>query len=49
MRRKQLTLKGAATDESLASEVWTISEAQAGIDPATSAVAVASARRRNDD
>jgi hypothetical protein len=47
MRRKQLPLKGAAADDSLASEIWTISEAQAGIDPATSAVAAVSTRGRN--
>lgn len=39
MRRKQLTLKGAATDAGLAGEVWSISERQAGIDPARSTVA----------
>jgi NAD(P)-dependent dehydrogenase (short-subunit alcohol dehydrogenase family) len=39
MRRKQLRLKGAATDASLAAEVWSISERQAGIDPARSTVA----------
>jgi NAD(P)-dependent dehydrogenase (short-subunit alcohol dehydrogenase family) len=39
MRRKQLTLKGAATDAKLASRVWSISEQQTGIDPARSTVA----------
>jgi NAD(P)-dependent dehydrogenase (short-subunit alcohol dehydrogenase family) len=48
MRGKRLTLKGAATDESLAREIWTISERQAGIDPARSAVAAVSARSRDD-
>jgi NAD(P)-dependent dehydrogenase (short-subunit alcohol dehydrogenase family) len=47
MRRKQLPLKGAAADDSLANEIWTISEAQAGIDPTTSAVAVVSTGGRN--
>jgi hypothetical protein len=39
MRGKELTLKGAATDAALAAEVWSISEQQAGIDPARSTVA----------
>ena len=39
MRRKQLPLKGAATDSMLAAELWSISEQQAGIDGAQSAVA----------
>jgi NAD(P)-dependent dehydrogenase (short-subunit alcohol dehydrogenase family) len=39
MRRKQLSLKGAATDARLAAEVWSISEQQAGIDPTRSTVA----------
>lgn len=39
MRRKHLTLKGAATDAELAAEVWSISEEQTGIDPTRSAVA----------
>ena len=48
MRRKQLKLKGAAVDESLAGEIWMISESQAGIDPGQSAVAGVSKRSRND-
>jgi NAD(P)-dependent dehydrogenase (short-subunit alcohol dehydrogenase family) len=48
MRRKQLVLKGAAADESLAGEIWRISESQSGIDPERSAVAVVSKRSRND-
>jgi NAD(P)-dependent dehydrogenase (short-subunit alcohol dehydrogenase family) len=47
MRRKQLKMKGAAADESLAGVIWTISERQAGIDPEQSAVAVLSKRGRN--
>jgi retinol dehydrogenase 12 len=43
MRRKQLSLKGAAHDQSLAARVWTISEQQTGIDPARSAVAAVAA------
>jgi len=43
MRGKQLSLKGAANDQSLAAQVWSISEQQTGIDPARSAVAAASA------
>ena len=46
MRAKQLPLKGAAKDESLAAQIWRISEQQTGIDPAHSAVAAASGRRR---
>jgi hypothetical protein len=42
MRRKQLKLKGAATDPASAAKVWSISEQQAGIDPARSAVAAVS-------
>jgi NAD(P)-dependent dehydrogenase (short-subunit alcohol dehydrogenase family) len=42
MRGKQLTLKGAATDPSLAAQIWRISEQQTGIDPARSAVAAVS-------
>jgi retinol dehydrogenase 12 len=42
MRGKQLALKGAATDPSLAAQIWTISEQQTGIDPARSAVAAVS-------
>jgi len=41
MRRKQLSLKGAAKDPSLAARVWSISEQQTGVDPARSAVAAA--------
>jgi hypothetical protein len=47
MRRKQLKLKGAAVDDSLAGVIWTISERQAGLDPEQSAVAVLSKRGRN--
>jgi retinol dehydrogenase 12 len=43
MGGKQLALKGAATDPSLAAQVWSISEQQTGIDPARSAVAAVSA------
>jgi NAD(P)-dependent dehydrogenase (short-subunit alcohol dehydrogenase family) len=43
MRRKQLSLKGAANDPSLAARVWSISEQQTGVDPARSAVAAVSA------
>ena len=43
MRGKQLSLKGAANDQSLAAQVWSISEQQTGIDPARSAVAAVSA------
>jgi NAD(P)-dependent dehydrogenase (short-subunit alcohol dehydrogenase family) len=43
MGRKQLSLKGAATDPSLAAEIWKISEQQTGVDPARSAVAAVSA------
>ena len=43
MRGKQLSLKGAATDRSLAARVWRISEQQTGVDPARSAVAAVSA------
>jgi NAD(P)-dependent dehydrogenase (short-subunit alcohol dehydrogenase family) len=46
MRRKQLSLKGAAHDQSLAARVWTISEQQTGVDPARSAVAAVSAAGR---
>jgi retinol dehydrogenase-12 len=48
MRGKQLPLKGAAKDRSLAARVWTISEQQTGIDPAHSAVAAISAAGRPD-
>jgi predicted transcriptional regulator len=47
MRRKQLTLKGAAADDALAGQIWTVSEMQAGIDPEHSAVAAVSKRRAN--
>jgi NAD(P)-dependent dehydrogenase (short-subunit alcohol dehydrogenase family) len=43
MRGKQLSLKGAATDRSLAAQVWSISERQTGVHPARSAVATVSA------
>jgi len=43
MRQKQLSLKGAAKDPSLAARVWTISEQQTGVDPAHSAVAAVAA------
>jgi NAD(P)-dependent dehydrogenase (short-subunit alcohol dehydrogenase family) len=39
MNCKRLTLKGAATDSTLAARLWAISEKQTGIDPARSAVA----------
>ena len=39
MAGKKHSLKGAATDPSLAAEIWKISEQQTGIDPADSAVA----------
>jgi len=41
MRGKQLSLKGAATDRSLAARVRRISEQQTGLDPASSAVSAA--------
>jgi retinol dehydrogenase 12 len=41
LHRKQLSLKGAAKDRSLAARVWGIGEKQTGIDPSHSAVAVA--------
>ena len=41
MRGKQLSLKGAATDQSLAAQVWSIGEQQTGVDRARSAVAAA--------
>jgi NAD(P)-dependent dehydrogenase (short-subunit alcohol dehydrogenase family) len=41
LRRKQLSLKGAAHDQSLAARVWSISEQQTGVDPARSAVGAA--------
>ena len=43
MHEKQLSLKGAANDQSLAAQVWSISETQTGIDPARSSVKAASA------
>ena len=49
MRRKKLTLKGAAADAALAEKVWTISETQAGIDPQSSSVAAVAARSRSND
>jgi retinol dehydrogenase 12 len=48
MRGKQLSLKGAAKDQSLAARVWSISEQQTGVDPARSAVAALSAAARSD-
>jgi NAD(P)-dependent dehydrogenase (short-subunit alcohol dehydrogenase family) len=48
MRRRQLSLKGAATDQSLAAQVWSISKQQTRIDPARSAVAALSAAVRSD-
>ena len=42
MRRKQLKLKGAATDPAAAAKVWSISEQQTGLDPEHSAVAAVS-------
>lgn len=41
MRGKQLSLKGAANDPSLATRVWSISEQQTGVEPARSAVSAA--------
>jgi NAD(P)-dependent dehydrogenase (short-subunit alcohol dehydrogenase family) len=46
LRRKQLSLKGAAHDQSLAAQLWSISERQTGVDPARSAVAAVSAAGR---
>jgi len=43
LRHKRLTLKGAATNPALATELWAISETQTGIDPTHSNVAVAAA------
>jgi NAD(P)-dependent dehydrogenase (short-subunit alcohol dehydrogenase family) len=48
VRGKQLSLKGAANDESLAAQVWSISEQQTGVDPTRSAVAATAAARRPD-
>jgi NAD(P)-dependent dehydrogenase (short-subunit alcohol dehydrogenase family) len=45
LRRKHLSLKGAANDQTLAAQVWAISEQQTGVDPARSAVAALSAAR----
>jgi hypothetical protein len=39
MHGKQRSLKGAANDQSLAAQVWSISEQQTEVDPARSAVA----------
>jgi retinol dehydrogenase 12 len=44
LRGKQLSLKGAATDQALAARVWSVSEQQTGIDPSRSAVATAGRR-----
>jgi NAD(P)-dependent dehydrogenase (short-subunit alcohol dehydrogenase family) len=46
LRRKRLTLKGAAADPILAAKLWAISEEQTGIDPARSAVASVTARQK---
>jgi NAD(P)-dependent dehydrogenase (short-subunit alcohol dehydrogenase family) len=46
MRRKELKLKGAATDRALAETIWTISEALTGVEPQSSAVAVMASQRR---
>jgi len=43
LRHKQLTLKGSATNPTLAAEIWAISERQTGIDPVHSNVATAAA------
>jgi NAD(P)-dependent dehydrogenase (short-subunit alcohol dehydrogenase family) len=48
MRGKQLSLKGAATEQSLAARVWSISEQQTGVDPARSAVTAVSAAEGSD-
>jgi NAD(P)-dependent dehydrogenase (short-subunit alcohol dehydrogenase family) len=48
MRGKQLVLKGAAHDQSLAARLWNISEQQTGVDPARSAVAAISAAAGSD-
>jgi NAD(P)-dependent dehydrogenase (short-subunit alcohol dehydrogenase family) len=45
MGGKGHSLKGAATDPSLAAEIWKISEQQTGVDPADSAVVAVSAAR----
>ncbi|MBV8220367.1 MAG: SDR family NAD(P)-dependent oxidoreductase [Solirubrobacterales bacterium] len=46
MRRRQLKLKGAATDPAGAAKVWSISEQQTGIDPVRSAAAAVSTTSR---
>jgi NAD(P)-dependent dehydrogenase (short-subunit alcohol dehydrogenase family) len=43
LRHKRLPLKGAASDPTLAAELWAISEQQTGIDPAHSNVAAVGA------
>jgi NAD(P)-dependent dehydrogenase (short-subunit alcohol dehydrogenase family) len=47
MRRKRLTLKGDATNTSLAATVWSISEEQTGIDPTRSAASGLAAANGN--
>jgi len=46
MRRKQLKLKGAASDPASAAKVWSVSEQQTGVDPARSAVTAVSTASR---
>jgi NAD(P)-dependent dehydrogenase (short-subunit alcohol dehydrogenase family) len=48
MGGKEYSVEGAATDPSLAAEIWKISEHQTGIDPADSAIAAVSAADRPD-
>jgi NAD(P)-dependent dehydrogenase (short-subunit alcohol dehydrogenase family) len=48
MGGKRVSLKGAATDPSLAAEIWKISEQQTGVDPAGSAVSAVSATDGRD-
>jgi NAD(P)-dependent dehydrogenase (short-subunit alcohol dehydrogenase family) len=48
MRHKQLTLKGAATDSTLAAKVWAVSEEQTGIEPAHSVVTALGAASRSN-
>jgi len=48
LRGRQLSLKGAAKDRSLAARVWCMSEQQTGVDPTRSAVATVSAARGPD-
>ena len=48
MRGKQLSLRGAANEQSLAARVWSISEQQTGVDPARSEVAAVSAAVGSD-